>query len=482
VGSKSAILSVAASTAGLLERLVELCSPAFDAELVYNAAWSITNIAAGTHADARAIVEAGAIPTLVELLLLELSEDVTKQALWALGNLAGDCAELRDAVLAAGALQPVLALTQPEDAPIARLRHATWLLSSCCRLKPHPPFEQVQDALPDLARLLADPRVRVDTEALAEVLNALAALSDDHTDDNRQIQAVLDQQPPIIPLCLNLIGAQGWSHPSELVRSPAMRTVNNIVASDDPLQCQVAIDAGLMLVLPELLRDHNSIPMRRQALLAASNVAAGSVEQVDLFVSSGMLVMCVDILEVAPLTLKKEAMFVLRNAATSGTEAHTRAVASAGGFVALACSLAVFEPRLQSVALEGLERMLRCFRIHVQHLARQAARIPAEGNELQKQYFLSAAVFRSKERAVRVRDVLRELARQPNNNPPRFAPFAKDTNDLLLDLLDLPPPVDEAAAPMVQAGERGGMQYQPAQQPQVPQQEPHAQPPPGEND
>jgi hypothetical protein len=249
VGSKSAILSVAASTAGLLERLVELCSPAFDAELVYNAAWSITNIAAGTHADGRAIVEAGAIPTLVELLLLELSEDVTKQALWALGNLARDCAELRDAVLAAGALQPVLALTQPEDAPIARLRHATGLLSSCCRLKPHPPFEQVQDALPDLARLLAEPRVRDDTETLAEVLNALAALSDDHTDDNRQIQAVLDQQPPILPLCLNVIGAQGWSHPIELVLPPAMRTVNNIVASDDPLQCQVAIDAGLMLVL-----------------------------------------------------------------------------------------------------------------------------------------------------------------------------------------------------------------------------------------
>jgi hypothetical protein len=201
-----------------------------------------------------------------------------------------------------------------------------------------------------------------------------------------------------------------------------------------------------------------------------------------------MLVMCVDILEVAPLTLKKEAMFVLLNAATSGTEAHARAVASAGGFVALVLSLAVFEPRLQSVALEGLERILRCFRnaIYVQHLARQAGCTPAEGNELQKQHFLSAAVFRSKERAVRVRDVLRDLSRQPNKNPPRFANFAKDTNELLLDRLDLPQPVEEeaAAAPMAQAGERGGMQDQPlpAQQPQEPQQEPLAQPPPGEND
>lgn len=68
-------------------------------ELLFEAAWALTNIASTDHT--RALVEAGATEPLARLLL-HGSADVREQAAWCLGNVAGDCPELRDIVLQSG--------------------------------------------------------------------------------------------------------------------------------------------------------------------------------------------------------------------------------------------------------------------------------------------------------------------------------------------------------------------------------------------
>ncbi|XP_045727817.1 importin subunit alpha-8-like [Mirounga angustirostris] len=105
---------------------------------------------------------------------------------------------------------------------------------------------------------------------------------------------------------------------SELnVLTPSLHTVGNIVTGTDH-QTQVAIDAGMLPVLPQL-RMHPKSSIQREAAWALSNVAAGPRQHIQRLIACGMLPPLVALLKNGEFKVQKEAVWTVANFTTGGT-------------------------------------------------------------------------------------------------------------------------------------------------------------------
>ncbi|VDP71866.1 unnamed protein product [Schistosoma mattheei] len=81
--------------------------PIDDDDLVFEAAWALTNIASGDSSHTAAVVSSGTVPKLVRLLS-HSAVNIAEQSVWALSNIAGDGSKFRDIVIESGVVEPVL--------------------------------------------------------------------------------------------------------------------------------------------------------------------------------------------------------------------------------------------------------------------------------------------------------------------------------------------------------------------------------------
>nr|GMD34950.1 importin subunit alpha-9 [Ipomoea batatas] len=293
----------AALEAGALPLLVKCLSFGSPDEQLLEAAWCLTNIAAGRPDETKALLPA--LPLLIAHLGEKSSSPVAEQCAWALGNVAGEGDELRSVLLSQGALPPLARMMFPNKG--STVRTAAWALSNLIK-GPDPKAAteliRIDGVVDAILRHLKKADVELATE-VAWVVVYLSALSNFAT----SILAKSD-------LLQILIERLNETNSLQLL-IPVLRSLGNLVAGETRITNVVLVagneitDAFIQAQVKCLKSEHRIL--KKEAAWVLSNLAAGSAEHKKLIHSSDALPVLLHLLSTAPFDIKKEVAYVLGN-------------------------------------------------------------------------------------------------------------------------------------------------------------------------
>lgn len=342
---------------------------------------------------------ADAIPTLISLLSSP-NREVYEQSMWILGSIAvGDSpgtsssggstsnstleggreksVSARDVILAAGVMNQLLRCLEAHPENLSLQRIGSWTLSNLVegifqqpshgknggKSSDYSSSDEIEMAtlLPVLRRLLR----MADSEVLSYTCWTLSHLCDGPSSHIAEVVTTKDPDAPkggLVPRLVELLLHTSWR-----VTKPALRTIGNIVCaecSDDNNQgtttdyTEVILECGAVPRLKELVT-HSNREIQKEACWTLSNIAAGTVDQIQAVIDSGAIPPLVKLVrdKKTDQEVRSEACWVVLNATSCGSDSQIEILVDEGCVSVLGVLLS--EASMVMMALEGLERVLQ---------------------------------------------------------------------------------------------------------------------------
>lgn len=342
---------------------------------------------------------ADAIPTLISLLSSP-NKEVYEQSMWILGSIAvGDSpgsnnsnggssgggleggreksVSARDVILAAGVMNQLLRCLEAHPENLSLQRIGSWTLSNLVegifqqpthgkngnKASDYSSSDEIEmlSLLPVLRRLLR----MADSEVLSYTCWTLSHLCDGPSSHIAEVVTTRDPNSPkggLVPRLVELL-----LHPSWRVTKPALRTIGNIVCaecSDDNAHgattdyTEVILECDAVPRLKELVV-HSNREIQKEACWTLSNIAAGTVDQIQAVIDSGAIPPLVKLVrdKKTDQEVRSEACWVVLNATSCGSDSQIEILVDEGCVSVLGVLLP--EASMVMMALEGLERVLQ---------------------------------------------------------------------------------------------------------------------------
>ncbi|KAL9239284.1 hypothetical protein vseg_013622 [Gypsophila vaccaria] len=297
--------------AGAVQLLVLCLSFGSPDEQLLEAAWCLTNIAAGLPEETESLLPA--LPLLIAHLGEKSSLSVAEQCAWALGNVAGEGEDLRNVLLSQGALLPLARMILPDKG--STVRTAAWALSNLIK-GPHPraasQLIRIDGVLDAISRHLK----KSDEEIATEVAWVVVYLS-----------ALLDTASSMMMVknnFLQLLVERLASSNSLQLLIPVLRSLGNLIAGDARTTSLVLVAGSevtdqVVGALVRCLQSEHRV-LKKEAAWVLSNIAAGSIEHKKLIHSTEAVSLLLHLMATAPIDIRKEAAYVLGNLCVAPTE------------------------------------------------------------------------------------------------------------------------------------------------------------------
>ncbi|KIO20814.1 hypothetical protein M407DRAFT_29567 [Tulasnella calospora MUT 4182] len=353
---------------GLVPAVVSLLDSE-DTCLQFEAAWIVTNLAAGTPQQTEQVIDAGAIPKLI-ILSASPNADVAENAVWALGNVLGHSVRLRDRVEEEGGVVALVKLVDRGEPSFEKVqRRAVWAIFNY--LDPWEegklPITRIKHVLPCLVGYIQETPVNeTNMEFLEYAVEGLDRIGDhglQRTDFiatgvvPRLLKILADSSSSLalqqeVLTCLGYL-VSGSEDDTDLAINAGL--LNNRGDLSPSEATQPVIDTGLIPAIVVSFLDSEHTSLQGEAARIMMNITCGTTQQTEQVIDAGAIPRLIILSESPDADIADNAAWALGN--VLGDSARLRDRVGDRGVAALVKLVDRGDPSLEKVqrtAVQGI--------------------------------------------------------------------------------------------------------------------------------